>query len=106
VNLIELVEEKVEKYQFNKLRKIIIEVGKLSCIEPEALKLCFESAKINTIAQDAKLKIKLIDGSAQCRSCEHIFTLSNHAQSCPKCGAFGPIILSGNTMIVKELEVD
>lgn len=105
-NVIQIVEEQAEVERFSTVAEIHLEVGRLSGVEPDALRFCFEAIRRDTLAADAKLVLTVVPGLARCRACEMDCELDNHFDPCPACGAFGLEVLSGNTMRITGLEVE
>jgi hydrogenase nickel incorporation protein HypA/HybF len=104
-SLLQIAQEQAELEKFDKVMEIHVDVGRLSCIEPDALSFCFEAIRADSIASEAKLVLTIVPGLARCRSCALEAELNNHFDPCPSCGAFGMEVLSGNTMRVTGLEV-
>ena len=105
-NMLRIVEEQAEAERFSVVVEIHLEVGRLSGVEPDALKFCFEAIRQGTIAEGATLVLTVVPGVAHCRACETDCELQNHFDPCPSCGAFGLQVLSGKTMRVTGLEVE
>src|SRR5262249_2623943 len=49
--------------------RIVLEIGKLSAILPDAVRFCFALATEGTVAEGAVLEIIEIPGLARCRAC-------------------------------------
>ncbi len=105
-NVLRIVEEAAETEQFARVVEVHLEVGRLSCVEPDSLRFCFEAIQRDTVAADAKLMLTVIPGEARCRDCGEACELDNHFDPCPSCGAHGLEVLGGNTMRVTGLEVE
>jgi hydrogenase nickel incorporation protein HypA/HybF len=104
--MLQIVEEQAEAERFSVVVEIHLEVGRLSGVEPDSLKFCFEAIRAGTIASAAELMLTVVPGIALCRSCETECEIENHFDPCCSCGAFGLQVLSGNTMRVTGLEVE
>lgn len=48
--------------QDQRVHKVTLEIGKLSCVMPEAIEFCFEVVAQGTLAQGARLDIHRTDG--------------------------------------------
>jgi hydrogenase nickel incorporation protein HypA/HybF len=106
VNLIEIVEDQAAAHGATRVREVVLVVGRLSCVEGDALKICFESVRKNTIAESATLKIEYSPGRAQCPECVKEVAIDDYLSPCPECGHYQLEILSGREIRVRELEVD
>jgi hydrogenase nickel incorporation protein HypA/HybF len=51
------------------IRKLSLEIGKLSTVMPDAVRFCFEIATEGTVLAGAELDIVEKDGLAKCRGC-------------------------------------
>ena len=106
MGLIRILEEQASQHRFDTIRVIRLDVGKLSCVEPEALRFCFETAKAGTVADGAELDLVIVPGTARCRDCGQVVSLDSYLDPCPSCGVFGLQAASGTDLRIKELEVD
>jgi hydrogenase nickel incorporation protein HypA/HybF len=105
-DVLKILKDNAASQGFHKVTRIWLEIGKLSCVEPEALRFCFDIVMQQTLAQAATLEITEIDGQASCPVCkQNVNVLSLH-DPCPDCGVFGLRVISGREMRVKQLEVE
>ena len=51
------------------VRRIVIEIGKLSAVLPDAIRFCFEVCREGTALAEAELEILELPGRARCRVC-------------------------------------
>jgi hydrogenase nickel incorporation protein HypA/HybF len=49
--------------------RVVLEIGRLTCVEPDAVRFCFEACARGTPVEGAVLEIVEIAGRARCRSC-------------------------------------
>ena len=85
---------------------VVLEVGELSSVVPEALEFCFEACSKGTLLEGARLIIERIPAMGKCHDCSNEFHLRSYYNSCPSCGGHQVTILSGEELRVKEMEVD
>ena len=45
-----------------RVHKVTLEIGRLSCVTPEAIEFCFDAVAQGTLAEGARLDIHLTDG--------------------------------------------
>ena len=79
-----------------KIVKVLLQIGELTCVEPEQLKFCYESVIKETPIEDSTLEIERVPAEVACPHCgyaglpkywedaragEKIATLE-----CPRCG--------------------
>ncbi|QIZ76247.1 hydrogenase maturation nickel metallochaperone HypA [Ferrimonas lipolytica] len=103
---IELIERQAAKHNFRRVKQLWIEIGALSCVEPESIRFGFETSARGTIAEGCKLHLKQTLGQATCLSCEREVTVDRRGQCCPHCQSFRLHVTGGNTMRMLELEVE
>jgi hydrogenase nickel incorporation protein HypA/HybF len=54
-----------------RVKRVSLEVGKLSAIMPDAIAFCFDVCSRNTLLEDATLTISVVEGRGRCRGCNH-----------------------------------
>src|SRR5271165_3681661 len=89
-----------------KVKRVFVDVGALSHVEPEALQFCFAAVAAGTIAEGAELEIARIPGSGWCADCGRSVPLAERFGACPECGAFHLQMRSGDELRVREIEVE
>jgi len=85
---------------------VVLEIGALSGVIPEAVEFCFEACARGTALEGAKLIIERTPARGRCEDCAAEFPLKTYYEPCPDCGSYRVTILSGEELRVKELEVD
>lgn len=85
---------------------VVLEIGALSGVIPEAVEFCFEACARGTALEGAKLIIERTPARGGCEDCSAEFSLKAYYEPCPGCGSYRVTILSGEELRVKELEVD
>lgn len=89
-----------------RVTSVILEIGDLSGVVPDAIEFCFEACTRDTLLDGARLLIERVQALGRCRDCKAEFALSAYYDPCPACGGFGVDVLSGEELRVKELEVE
>jgi hydrogenase nickel incorporation protein HypA/HybF len=100
-DLIELVDERCRG---RRVTRVVLRVGRLAAVVPDAFKFCFELCAAGTAAEGAELEIVEIEGSARCRACARHFAVDVPYGTCA-CGSHELEILSGHELELKQLEV-
>ncbi|SRR5512147_2821416 len=85
---------------------VVLEIGELSNIIPDAVEFCFEACTKDTLLDGARLVIDRIPGRARCLACAAEFAVKAYYEPCPACGGYKVDILTGEELRVKELEVE
>lgn len=101
-NIIAIVSENAQN---KKVQRVLLEIGKLSAIMPDAIKFCFDICSQNTIVEGAILEILEIPGMAKCRQCSAIFSIDKPFGIC-QCGSVQLDIITGEELKIKEIEVE
>ncbi|MBK2125199.1 hydrogenase maturation nickel metallochaperone HypA [Fangia hongkongensis] len=86
--------------------KINLSIGKLSGVDIESLKFWFPVAAKNTPLESAELLVSEEPAKAKCESCEICYEIEQYYSACPLCGSYEKHILSGQEMLVKNVEVE
>lgn len=103
-SMLTLVEQSARHGGFRKVAAIRLEIGRLACVMPEALRFCFESVTRGSLAEGARLDIIEIAGAGRCPGCEATRPLDELYGICPDCGI--PLeVTAGTEMRLKELDV-
>jgi len=105
-SVIQIVEETARKSAAAAVRAVWLEIGRLSHVEPEALRFAFDVVKRNGPAHGARLEIVATEGAAWCMKCSRTVTLGRLGDACPHCGSYQLQVTAGDEMRVKEIEVD
>ncbi len=104
-NMLEIIEQRARRDVFTRVTRVTLEIGALSCVEPQALGFCFDSVSRGTVAEGATLVIVRVPGRAWCWDCSRVVEIPQHGAPCPDCAGFNMQVRSGNEMQLKELEV-
>ena len=99
-----ILEEEAKRQGFRRIVEVRLEVGKLSCVEPEALRFCFEEAMRGSVAEEAKLEIVEMPGKGWCKRCQKSFSLESFEPVCLECGGMLEIV-QGQEVKVMEILV-
>jgi len=88
-----------------KVEKVNLQIGKFSAVVPESLRLCFETAAVDTALKGAKLVIEEIPLRIRCLACDASQVIEKPIFICEKCGSGELKILSGRELDVKSIEI-
>lgn len=89
-----------------RVTSVVLEIGELSNIIPEAMEFCFEACTRDTQLDGATLVIERIPGRGRCNDCGAEFHIKAYYENCPSCGGYKVDVLAGEELRVKELEVE
>jgi hydrogenase nickel incorporation protein HypA/HybF len=100
----QIVEIACEHAAGGKIVRIVVEIGTLSAVLPDAVRFCFELCAEGTVAQGATLEIREIPGRGRCRECGGEVAMQRPFGRC-SCGCWNLEWLSGEELKIKEIEV-
>ncbi len=103
--MLELIDVQRQKDGFERVRRIIVEVGALGHVDPHALRFAFDVSAADTVAANAELDIREIPGRGWCMDCSREIAVEKRGDGCPHCGSFTLIMQQGEELRLKELEV-
>ncbi|MCU0543620.1 MAG: hydrogenase maturation nickel metallochaperone HypA [Oscillatoriaceae cyanobacterium Prado104] len=89
-----------------KVRRVSLEIGKLSAIMPDAVRFCFDVCCQGTALEGASLEILEIPGIGQCRQCGSEIPLDLPFGICTSCGGTDLRLIQGEELKITELETD
>jgi hydrogenase nickel incorporation protein HypA/HybF len=104
INIVEIAIESAHQNGLPSVSSVEIEVGKASGIEPSAMDFAWESARKNTILENARLVMHFIPLCLQCRTCGNRYETEEIYNPCPFCGEFNSLIISGKELKVVAIE--
>ena len=102
----QIVEDAGRAQGFGRVRTVVLEIGQLASVEPEALRFCFDVVMKDSIAAGATLTIETLPGSGWCMQCARSVPVTALYEACPCCGSYQVQPTGGTEMRVKELEID
>jgi hydrogenase nickel incorporation protein HypA/HybF len=88
-----------------RVRRVTIEVGKLSGVMADAIEFCFDIVAEGTALDGAALDIRLLDGRARCQDCATDFAADTLFSPCP-CGSRRVVRLQGEELNIKSMELE
>lgn len=104
-NVREVLQEQARKQHFSRVKQITLEIGKLSCVEPEALHFAFDVVMKDTLAEQAELVIQFSEGVGVCRQCQQQVKMESLHDPCRSCGHPRVDVVQGGSMRISDLLV-
>lgn len=105
-SVLQIIEESARTQHFRKVRTVVLEIGQLSAVEPDAMRFCFDAVMRGTLAEGAELQIIATPGAGRCLACGAAVAMREQYGLCPCCGSPRLEITAGNHMRVKDLAVE
>ena len=103
--MLEIVEAAAKRNDARRVGAIRLEIGALSCVDPAALRFCFDAVTRGSIAEGAQLEIDTTAGVAWCLTCSEAVPLAALGDACPQCGSYQLQVTQGDAMRVKDIEI-
>ncbi|MEQ1739380.1 MAG: hydrogenase maturation nickel metallochaperone HypA [Methyloglobulus sp.] len=104
-NVREILEDHALNQNFSKVTQVTLEIGKLSCVEPEALRFGFDVVMKGSLAENAELIITELNGIGLCQQCQQQMAIETLYDPCDYCGSPVVKIIQGAEMKIKDLVV-
>lgn len=105
LGIVKIAESETAKAKAKRVELIELEIGTLAGIEFESLDFVWPAAVKDTVLENAKKIVNVIQAQGKCADCDYEFKIKNIYDPCPKCGSFLKNILFGKELRVKALEV-
>lgn len=84
---------------------VVVEIGVLSGVVPEAVEFCFVACSAGTLVEGARLQIERLPGRGQCLECRREQSLERLFDPCCHCGSYRIKVVDGEEMRVREIAV-
>jgi hydrogenase nickel incorporation protein HypA/HybF len=104
-NIIDIVEQEMDRHGVEKLKSIHLAVGRMSAVVPQQLTLCFEILTSKTRLAGTALDIKMVPITYRCRNCDQEFTSEGISFKCPSCEGEDPELVFGRELKIESIEV-
>lgn len=104
-NLIDMLAAERRKRRFTAVTRLKIEIGRLSCLDPEALRYAFDISVRDTFMHGATLEIERPRGRATCLDCGTAVEVDTRLDACPHCGGVRLDPAGGDQMRLIEMEI-
>ena len=104
-NIRETLEAEAVSQGFDRVTRIWLEVGALSCVEPEALRFGFDAVMQGSVAEGASLDIVAPPATGTCFACGATVTIPHRNAPCPECRESAVQLTGGDALKIKKVEV-
>jgi hydrogenase nickel incorporation protein HypA/HybF len=105
-SLLSLIEQSSAVRGFRRVRRVRVEIGRLSSVHAPSMQMCFSAVSRGTIAEDAVLEIVDLVGKGVCAGCGARVEVMRFFMNCPSCGSSRIRVSEGTGMRLKELVVE
>jgi hydrogenase nickel incorporation protein HypA/HybF len=101
---LDVIDAATERCGGQPVKRVVLEIGKLSAVLPDALSFCFELAAEGSLVEGASLDILETPGSGRCRACGAVVAMEHPLARCA-CGVSDLEWLSGEELRIVEIEL-
>jgi hydrogenase nickel incorporation protein HypA/HybF len=101
---LEVVDVVSRRAEGARVRRVVLEIGALAAVLPDALRGAFEIAAVGSSAEGADLEIRPLAAHGRCRACSHVVATHDVLAVCP-CGGIDLEWLDGTDLRIREMEV-
>jgi len=96
----------IERYANGReVEKVVVRVGKMSCIDAHFLKDSFDVFKEGTICENATIEILETDIKVKCFDCGKESKIEGKKFLCHFCGSYKVKVIGGNDVYIEYIEV-
>lgn len=103
--VLRVVEDAAAREGFARVRRLTLEAGALSGVEPRALRFALESLQPDTCLAGAEIDILEPAAPAWCHDCCTTVEIRHRLDDCPRCGGHKLLPTGGTELRVLELLV-
>jgi len=105
-SIIATVLHEMENRHLSAVKKIVVRIGQLSGVFPDALQFSYEAIIPDTPLQKTALEIQNVPLRLVCSNCKHEFVAEDYVFTCPQCSSVEVEVINGYEMDIAYLEVD
>lgn len=105
IEIVTLAREQMLLHNAGAIKHVVLKVGELSCVAPEALTFAFSEAIKNTELEQAILRIDHIAATARCPEHGIVRLELNKGLVCPICQQLIPEVITGEELELDSLEL-
>lgn len=102
----EVLEEKAREHGAARVTRVVLKVGVMSGVVPDLLESAFETYKIGTIAETARLEIVVVPVKLRCPDCGGEAVREEADFACAGCGSRRVEIVEGRDLVVETIELE
>ncbi len=105
-DLIRTAERQLLREPHGPVRRLLVRIGELAGVNPDALDFAFECLSPGTAVEGARLEIERVPLTVACEGCGRTTPVVDYVFRCGACGADGVRIASGRELEFVSIDVD
>lgn len=102
----EITSDALKIHHKTRVTEIILEIGTLTCVEPEALRTALNAYKVRDVWKNVSFVFNEINGTGKCLECGHPFPMDDFFTICPACKGINIEILEGKEFRIKSITME
>lgn len=111
VHISKTLEELAQENNITDIRRVTLQIGKVSGIVPEYLVDCWKYYRkkvplIENSSLEYELEYEWIEAITICNECEKTYDTIQYGRKCPYCKSEHTVLLQGNECLIKEIEAE
>ena len=104
--VIDAVVPSAEQAGAERVLAITLRIGDMTEVVDEALTFAFEALTENTMCDGAQLEVVKVHPRSLCLECATEFDHDRFHRTCPSCGSYETMLLTGRELEIESIEVD
>lgn len=105
-SVFEVLEDEARKHGASRVTRVVLRVGAVAGVVPDLLESAFDTYKIGTIAESARLEIVTVPVKLRCPDCGGEAVRADTDFSCAGCGSRRVEIVEGRDLIVGTIDLE
>lgn len=98
--------DQARTHQAARVNRIVLRIGRLAGVDPEALAFAFDVVAKDTLASGATLEIDAVPGRARCAHCSEVFQVdAGWIFACPRCSRLSGDLTQGRELELSRIEM-
>ena len=104
-NIIDQLHDLARQHKAAAVRRVEVQIGVLSGVEPQLLEQAFLFAKAGTLAEHAVMRTELVQPRVACLACGAETAAAPSDLRCADCGSCETRLVSGRDLILARVEM-
>ena len=100
------VKQAAQENGVRKVSAVVMNIGEVSTVVPDYLTDCWRWASDKEdLLRGCELRCNMVPAVTRCNACGKEYPTVTHGKTCPYCGGEDTVLLRGNEVEIKEIEV-
>ena len=100
------VKEAAREHGVEHVNAVVMNIGEVSTVIPDYLTDCWRwAADKEDLLKGCTLRCNILPAVTQCNACGREYPTVQFGKTCPHCGGEDTVLITGNEVEIKEIEV-